>query len=68
MEGQKLRPKHILRDVDEGDGIADEAVKLEKFLSTVNSIREIHFENQKNRDLLMAGDQPPACCARKIKR
>jgi len=60
MEGQKLRPKHILRDVDEGDGIADEAVKLEKFLNTVSSIREIHFENQKNRDILMAGDQPPA--------
>ncbi|GAB6144111.1 RNA polymerase sigma factor RpoD [Desulfocicer niacini] len=66
MEEQKLRPKHILRDVDEGDGIADEAVKLEKFLSTVSSIREIHFENQKNRDLLMAGDQPPAA-ARKLR-
>jgi len=66
MEEQKLRPKHILRDVDEGDGIADEAVKLEKFLSTVSGIREIHFENQKNRDLLMAGDQPPAA-ARKLR-
>ena len=66
MEEQKLRPKHILRDVDEGDGIADEAVKLEKFLTTVSGIREIHFENQKNRDLLMAGDQPPAA-ARKLR-
>ena len=60
MEEQKLRPKHILRDVDEGDGIADEAIKLEKFLSTVNGIRKIHFENQEKRDILLAGDQPPA--------
>ncbi len=66
MEEQKLRPKHILRDVDEGDGIADEAVKLEKFLSTVSGIRKIHFENQKNRDLLMAGNQTPAA-ARKLR-
>ncbi len=60
MEEQKLRPKHILRDVDEGDGIADEAVKLEKFLNTVSGIREIHFDNQEKRDMLLVGDQTPA--------
>ena len=60
METQKLRPKHILRDVDEGDGMADEAVKLEKFLSSVSVIREIHRENQDKRDTLIAGGLAPA--------
>lgn len=52
----RLRPKHILRDVDEGDGSIDEATKQEKFLESLGSIREIHDSNQHKRDLILSGE------------
>ncbi len=55
-EEDRLRPKHILRDVDEGDGIIDEAAKLEKFLESVTAIKKIHAVNQTKRDHLLTGD------------
>ncbi len=53
MEQKFMRPKHILRDVDEGDGIVDEASKQEKFLNSLKIIKELHNENQQKRDYLL---------------
>ncbi len=52
MEHRAMRPKHVLRDVDEGDGVVDETSKQEKFLESLNIIREIHEQNQDKRDIL----------------
>ncbi len=53
MERKSMRPKHVLRDVDEGDGAVDEVSKQEKFLNSLNIIKEIHKENQEKRDELL---------------
>jgi len=47
-----LRPKHVLRDIDEGDPGIDETVQIESFLGTVTSIRELHDENSAYRERL----------------
>ena len=44
MEKKAMRPKHVLRDVDEGDGVVDEVSKQEKFLKALTSIYETHGE------------------------
>ena len=55
MEQKSIRPKHVLRDVDEGDGVIDEVSKQEKFLNSIHIIREYHKENQIKRDQLLKG-------------
>ncbi len=52
MEKKLIRPKHVLRDVDEGDGAVDEESKQEKFLADLATIRKIHEENQSIREEL----------------
>ncbi len=52
MERKSMRPKHVLRDVDEGDGAVDEVSKQEKFLSSLKIIKEIHADSQEKRDQL----------------
>ncbi|WP_022668407.1 RNA polymerase sigma factor RpoD [Desulfospira joergensenii] len=52
MEKKLMRPKHVLRDVDEGDGVVDEASKQEKFLDSLTIIKEIHEKNQDKREEL----------------
>ncbi len=54
IESGKLRPKHVLRDVDEGDGYVDEVLQTEKFLSTICSIEKIDKENQAYREQLFS--------------
>ena len=58
-EDSRLRPKHILRDVDEGDGVVDEVAKLEKFLSCLDEIKEFHLLNQEKRTQILAGGLEP---------
>lgn len=53
MEKKSIRPKHILRDVDEGDGVNDEVSKQKKFLNSLKNIQEIHKKNQKKRDQML---------------
>ncbi|MCP3943189.1 MAG: RNA polymerase sigma factor RpoD [Desulfobacteraceae bacterium] len=53
MEKKSMRPKHVLRDVDEGDGVVDEVSKQEKFLMALTSIHETHEENQEKREQLV---------------
>jgi len=50
MEEKAMRPKHVLRDVDEGDGVVDEVTKQEKFLESLARIRNLHDQNQSCRD------------------
>jgi len=52
MEEKAMRPKHVLRDVDEGDGVVDEVTKQEKFLESLARIRNLHDQNQSCRDEL----------------
>uniref|UniRef100_A0A7C4W0F4 RNA polymerase sigma factor SigA n=1 Tax=Desulfatirhabdium butyrativorans TaxID=340467 RepID=A0A7C4W0F4_9BACT len=53
-----LRPKYVLKDIDEGDTYVDEVVQTEKFLKTIDQIREIHRENTEYRQLIAKGDIP----------
>ncbi len=52
IENGALRPKYVLRDIDEGDTYADEIVQTEKFLETIRAIKEIHEENKGYREKL----------------
>ncbi len=52
IESGLLRPKHVLRDVDEGDTYQDEVVQIESFMTTIKGISEIHSENMGFREQL----------------
>jgi RNA polymerase primary sigma factor len=52
IENQTLRPKHVLRDIDEGDTYQDELVQIDSFINTLREISEIHVENLAFRDKL----------------
>jgi RNA polymerase primary sigma factor len=54
IEDGALRPKYVLRDIDEGDTYADEVFQTEKFLGTIRGIKEIHEENRAYREELFA--------------
>ena len=49
-----LRPKHVLRDLDEGDTYIDEGLQIERFLVTIASIRAVSDENVAIRQRLFA--------------
>jgi RNA polymerase primary sigma factor len=54
-----LRPKHVLRDIDEGENFVDEAEQTERFLRTIQSIRDINEENRVFREKLFRSDAKP---------
>ena len=54
IEEGALRPKYVLRDIDEGDTYADEVVQTERFLETIRAIKEIHEENRALREKLFS--------------
>jgi RNA polymerase primary sigma factor len=62
------RPKHVLRDIDEGDTIIDESIQIEKFLETISAIKEIEMENRELREKLFSSDNLPADEARRVRR
>ena len=47
-----LRPKHVLRDIDEGDTYVDEAFQIEEFLNAIRSIQTLTEENKVFREAL----------------
>ncbi len=51
-----LRPRHVLRDLDEGDTGVDEELQIKNFLSTIQSIREVDNENRAYREQLFSAD------------
>ena len=67
IENGALRPKYVLRDIDEGDTYADEIVQTEKFLETIRAIKELHEENKGLREKLYTQKASPDK-RRKIKR
>jgi RNA polymerase primary sigma factor len=67
IEKEDLRPKYVLRDIDEGDTYVDEVVQTEKFLTTIRAIRDIHQENNDFRERLFS-DQLKPDEARRVRR
>jgi RNA polymerase primary sigma factor len=65
-EGE-LRPKHVLRDIDEGDTFIDEVVQIANFVATVTEIIAINDENKVFREQLTS-DNLPAAERRRIRR
>jgi RNA polymerase primary sigma factor len=54
-----MRPKNVLRDIDEGDTYVDEMAQTEKFLATIHGIRKLHEENKAIREKLFADKLGP---------
>lgn len=52
IEQGALRPKYVLRDVDEGDTYIDEVMQTERFLTTISCIKKIDEENFNFREKL----------------
>ncbi|MGD9079642.1 MAG: RNA polymerase sigma factor RpoD [Desulfobacterales bacterium] len=67
IENENIRPKHVFRDIDEGDTYIDEMAQMEKFLSTIRTIKKLHAENGDMREQLFSAkiDQEEQ---RKLKR
>ena len=63
-----LRPKHVLRDIDEGDTIIDESIQIEKFLEMIDAIKAIDEENQDFREKLFSSQKMDYEERRRIKR
>jgi RNA polymerase primary sigma factor len=49
IENGTLRPKHVLRDIDEGDTYNDEVAQTGKFLETIRQIKSIHIVKKPSR-------------------
>ena len=47
-----MRPKNVLRDIDEGDAFVDEAEQTGRFLQTIQAIHDINEENRAFREKL----------------
>jgi len=60
IEAKKMPLKQFLRDVDEGEGLVDEAEKREKVLKTLADIRAVHIRNQEKRAEIFNMDPDPA--------
>ncbi|MBF0377107.1 MAG: RNA polymerase sigma factor RpoD [Desulfamplus sp.] len=56
IESKRMPLKQFLRDVDEGDILADESEKREKVLKTLSDIRAVHIKNQEKRDKICNPD------------
>ena len=54
IENENIRPKNVLRDVDEGDTYIDEMAQTEKFLKTIRAIKKFHGENKTAREDLFS--------------
>ncbi|MBC2710845.1 MAG: RNA polymerase sigma factor RpoD [Desulfosarcina sp.] len=67
IEKGAIRPKHVLRDVDEGDAYVDEKVQIENFLETICAIRKVNDENREYRERIFSEHLGPDE-ARRIRR
>jgi RNA polymerase primary sigma factor len=56
IENGTLRPKHVLRDIDEGDTYSDEVVQTEKFLETMRQIKALYEKNRSLRETAFLGN------------
>jgi RNA polymerase primary sigma factor len=60
IENGTLRPKHVLRDLDEGDTYIDEMFQIESFVNTIHAIKAMHAENRDYREKLFSIKIDPA--------
>jgi RNA polymerase primary sigma factor len=58
IESGVLRPKYVLRDVDEGETYVDEMLQTDKFIKTMAEIRRVDAENAVFREKLFNGNLP----------
>ncbi|PIE71606.1 MAG: RNA polymerase sigma factor RpoD [Deltaproteobacteria bacterium] len=58
IEKGTLRPKHVLRDIDEGDTVSEEKDQVDKFLGIMKNVRALHAENMALREKLFSGETP----------
>ncbi len=58
IEEGATRPKHVLRDLDEGDAYVDEEFQIENFLKTINGIRELYEEISAFREQIFTRNLP----------
>ncbi len=56
MDTRGMRSRHILRDVNDGDGSIDESSKLDLFLDSLDTIKELYLETLKKQDMLLSGE------------
>ncbi len=68
IEQGALRPKHVLRDIDEGDTYVDEAVQINNFLNTIRAIRQLYEENREHREKLFSGTDSDPDESRRLRR
>jgi RNA polymerase primary sigma factor len=68
IENQTLRPKHVLRDIDEGDTYQDELAQIESFLGTLRDIAQVHGENMEFREKIFDETKLQADEQRRIRR
>jgi len=54
IESGSLRPKHVLKDFDEGDTYVDEMIQVDNFIKAIHTIKDIHGENKELREKLYA--------------
>ncbi len=52
IETGNLRPKFVLKDVDEGDVSDDEVRKVEDFIAMVRTLKALNEENRRQRELI----------------
>jgi RNA polymerase primary sigma factor len=58
IESGALRPKYVLRDVDEGETYVDEMLQTDKFIKTMSEIRKVDAENTAFRIKIFNGGLP----------
>jgi RNA polymerase primary sigma factor len=68
IDSRILRPKHVLRDIDEGDTYQDEVAQIDAFIKTIHDINKVHEENMKFRDMLFNNHKLKADEQRRIRR
>ena len=68
IENNLLRPKHVLRDVDEGDTYQNELVQIDSFLQTIIAIAEVLTETLSFRDQLFNDQKLKSEEQRRIRR
>ncbi|MDY0162382.1 RNA polymerase sigma factor RpoD [Desulfobotulus sp.] len=56
IQAGSLRPKHVLRDIDEGDTLMDENRQIGQFLEVIQEIKVLHAENAEIRELIFDPD------------
>jgi len=67
IETGSLRPRHVLRDLDEGDTFVDEEMQIRTFLDTLKNIREVYEENKAYYEQIYQSRQNPED-ARRIRK